>query len=1055
MIKMLIQKILNSGIIILLLFPTTVFSFISDSGKPCPDIVVSGTNLNCYGQNSGTASVTVANGSGNYTYNWSNGENTGSIAGLTEGTYTVTVKDNVSGCSVTGAYVVTSPDPITLKDFEVHDVKCYGENTGRIDITPKGGAGSYTYNWVNGSMSSVAGNSTLNNVYADNYSVTVKDTKGCTYNRTFLIKQPHEALAGSADITNAACFGGSSGAIDLTIWGGTPSYKYTWNIGATSEDLNTISNGSYSVEVEDLNGCKIDLNFFVSQPTPLSGIMSSTNVDCYGENTGSVHIDVQGGTLPYSFSWNNLESVFSEPSATLNNVIASDYRVIVKDKNDCEFIGYATVYEPTELVVNHSFQDINCYGGSDGRINLTVSGATPNYSFEWRNENNVLVGSNNDLMNVPAGIYTAIVKDANNCQKIITQELKQPSYPIQVVESIENVKCYGQSTGSIGLHVTGGTEPYTYNWSTLANTSSIENLPAGVYTYQITDFNSCTYSNQVSITQPSEPLTASFSKTDVNCYGESNGKIYLTINGGTSPYSYEWNNSAFSLSNISNQLINYPADFYTYHVKDAYDCSISNTIEIEQPTLLQSDISGVDILCKGGNNGSVNLTPTGGVPPYQFSWNNFQVTEDLNHLTAGHYEVQIKDQHNCISLNGITLNEPADSLSYEYEKEDVLCYDGNNGKISILVHGGVEPYAYQWSNGDTLSTAKQLTAGNHSFLVTDHNGCLLSDTIEIYQPDELLLNADITPVSCNGMNDGQIDITPVGGTEPYEFKWFNSNYVLSAQTEDLDGFPADVYQVEIVDSNNCFNEAYFTLSEPDVLEITYSTDIVTCHGEGNGSIFVQVHGGNPAYNFNWSTGATTQDLIDIPAGQYHLLVTDQKNCKDSIEVDITQPEPIELSFETTPISCMDQHDGMADVYAQGGNGGYLYNWSTGDNTSHVEDLDAKLYVVDVIDVLGCHVTDSVRIPSSDLGCVNPVNTFTPNGDNYNDTWIIDNLYLYPEVSVKIFNKWGNLVYNQLGEYEPWTGQVNGANLPSDVYYYIINLNKENREPLIGNITIIR
>src|SRR5690554_2182766 len=149
MIKMNIFK--QIGVTLLLLYPLIGFAVKNNDAQPCPDIVVSGTNLDCYGQNTGSASVTVANGSGNYSYNWSNGENTGSISGLVVGTYTVTVKDNVSGCTVTGAYVVTSPDPISLIDFNVQDVSCHGESTGSISITPKGGSTPYSYSWLNSS----------------------------------------------------------------------------------------------------------------------------------------------------------------------------------------------------------------------------------------------------------------------------------------------------------------------------------------------------------------------------------------------------------------------------------------------------------------------------------------------------------------------------------------------------------------------------------------------------------------------------------------------------------------------------------------------------------------------------------------------------------------------------------------------------------------------------------------------------------------------------------------------------------------------------------------
>ncbi len=1053
MIKMNIFK--QIGVTLLLLYPLIGFAVKNNDAQPCPDIVVSGTNLDCYGQNTGSASVTVANGSGNYSYNWSNGENTGSISGLVVGTYTVTVKDNVSGCTVTGAYVVTSPDPISLIDFNVQDVSCHGESTGSISITPKGGSTPYSYSWLNSSSSEVGVGQSLTNVVADEYTLIITDSKNCTYSRSFTINEPNEPLSGSGVITNVSCFSEADGEIDLEIWGGTPSYNFLWNNGATSEDLKNVTSSNYTVEVTDLNGCNLNLSFLITQPSVLTGTISADDVLCNGDNSGKVHIEMQGGTLPYNFQWNNTTTVFASNSPTLNNIPASVYNVVVTDNNGCEYTDQVSVFEPTKLTISHTYQDVNCHGGNDGYINLVVSGGVPNYNYIWQNSANIVVGNSQNLSNQVADVYTVTVTDDNNCQAVLTQELTQPSLPIEVIETINNVKCYGDNTGSLAIHVTGGTEPYDYLWSTGETTETISNLPAGVYTYQITDANLCVFSNQLTITQPSAPLSATYLITDVNCYGESNGSINLTVVGGTTPYSYEWNNSLYDLSNVTPQLQNYPADFYAYRVTDANNCKLTDTLQITEPPLLQSDISGVDILCKGGNNGSVTLNTYGGVTPYQFAWNNSQVTESISNLTAGYYEVEITDAHGCIATNNITLSEPSDSLSYNFEVKDVLCYDGNDGEITIDVAGGTFPYLYQWSNGDTLKTATNLHSGLYVFIVTDNNDCILTDSIFVNEPDELMLNEVVTAVTCFGRYDGAIDITPTGGTSPFEFKWFNSDYVLAAQTEDLQNLPADIYQLEIIDSNNCFNEVFIEVLQPDLLTVSYTTDVVKCNGESSGNIFVDIQGGNPDYNTLWSNGATTQDLLNVIAGTYNLSVIDQKGCKDSIEVNMTQPDPITVTFDVTAVSCIDQHDGTALAYAQGGNGGYLYAWSTGESSSFAQNLNAETYYVDVVDVFGCHTMESVSIPRSDSDCINPVSAFTPNGDNYNDKWEIDNMYLYPDATMKVFNKWGNLVHNQTGIYEPWDGKTNGADLPSGVYYYIINLNKENREPLTGNITIIR
>lgn len=280
-------------------------------------------------------------------------------------------------------------------------------------------------------------------------------------------------------------------------------------------------------------------------------------------------------------------------------------------------------------------------------------------------------------------------------------------------------------------------------------------------------------------------------------------------------------------------------------------------------------------------------------------------------------------------------------------------------------------------------------------------------------------------------------------------------FALSAQTEDLNNYPADIYQVEIIDSNNCFYEMFFEIEQPDSLNITYTYTVVSCKDGIDGNIYVTITGGNPGYSTVWSNGATTQNLLNIPSNVYQLNVTDQKNCTASITTTVAEPDSIKINFDIVEVSCIDQTNGIAYASPYGGNGGYYYTWSNGENTSVNEELSNQWYYLTVSDVLGCEGSDSVFITKNTVGCVDPVSAFSPNGDNYNDTWFIENMYLYPNMEMQIFNRWGNLIHKQEGLYEPWNGKVNAVEAPSDIYYYILNLNTPDREPLTGNITIVR
>lgn len=1048
-----------------LLFVTFLSGMVSASEEAlapgCPTIQATAQDVTCYDGFNGVATITlIVPSSGPYTYTWSNGfvesgiQTSSSISNLVAGGYTVNIKDETTGCVVTGGVIIDSPDPISISG-SVTDVLCYGVATGSISTIVTGGTSSFSYNWAGPTTST---SSNLSSAAAGNYTLTLTDANLCTASTNFIIDQPNEGLGISQVIIEPSCSGIADASIDLSVWGGTTSYTYLWSNAETTQDIASILSGVYTVTVTDGNGCTVDTTYNLSQPQSLTGTVSTTNVLCNGDETGSLVFTQIGGTPSYTYQWSNTTTLFSESGPALSNVIADDYSVTISDINGCQFtVPVTNVSEPPVISLSTLETPVNCNGGSDGEIDLNVSGGTGlgTYSFEWINTTPVIVGSTEDLSGLTADTYTCEVEDQNGCISFISQEVTEPLIPLTLIYSKVDVLCKGNNTGSIDLTVTGGTPDYSYAWTSGPSTQDINNLLAGDYGITITDLNGCIYTEVITILEPNAPLLVTSIITDVNCFGESNGEIDLTPTGGTGAYSFIWANSLFNLSVQTEDIVGFPADEYRFEVIDENGCVFIDTVEIMEPPILSTTITGVDILCFEGNNGSVDLTVNGGVPIYVYSWNNSAITEDLSTLTAGYYEVTVTDLHGCTITDSITLYQPLDSLTHSFIVTDVLCKDGTNGEIDLTVNGGTLPYDYAWSNGDSLSTILNLTAGMHTFIVTDYNGCILTDSIEVSEPDAVTLNEVITPVTCYGLSDGIIDISPIGGVGPYGFTWFNSNFALSAQTEDLVDFPADIYQLEILDSNNCFYEMFLEIVQPDELEIDYTYNIVSCYLGSDGNINVDITGGNPGYTTVWSNGALTEDLTNVPAAIYDLLVTDTKGCMDSITVDISQPTQVEMTFEITNISCIDESDGIAFVYPIGGNQGYSYLWSNGEMSSVNTGLSNQYYSVTITDVLGCTGTDSVFIVKDLLGCINPVNAFSPNGDNYNDTWVIDNMDLYPEAEVQIFNKWGNRVFHNVGLYEPWDGTSHEKQSPSGLYYWIINVNQPDREILKGTITIIR
>jgi gliding motility-associated-like protein len=259
----------------------------------------------------------------------------------------------------------------------------------------------------------------------------------------------------------------------------------------------------------------------------------------------------------------------------------------------------------------------------------------------------------------------------------------------------------------------------------------------------------------------------------------------------------------------------------------------------------------------------------------------------------------------------------------------------------------------------------------------------------------------------------------------------------------------------ITDGNGCIISKLITVYEPAPLVLTNTVTPVSCNGGSDGTITINVTGGTLPYSYNWTNNSTTQNQVNLTAGYYDVAVTDVNGCKiNSNHYEVQQPIAISTTIDVTQISCKDEHDGAALASAFGGVGGFTYSWSNGVSGPSIQNLSANVYVLTTVDANNCSKTDTVFIYPNTQNCIEIANTFTPNGDGKNDTWIIYNIWLYPNATVKVFNEWGNLLFASTGYATPWDGRYNGNALPSATYYYIIDLNN-GEAAYTGPITIVR
>lgn len=545
---------------------------------------ISSSNITCNGGNNGSITLAMSGGTAPYTYNWGGGITTQNRTNLIAGTYTVTVTD-ANSCTATFSRILTQPTAISATASSVA-ASCFGGNNGSLTINATGGTSPYSYNRGTGSQS----NSTFTGLAAGSYTVTVTDANACTSTVSGTVSAP-SAISSTATTTNATCNGSNSGAIDLSVSGGTAPYTYNWTGGISTQDLTGIAASTYIVTITDANACTSTLSRTITEPTAISP-SATTNAATCGASNGAINLSVSGGTSPYTFDWGN--GITSQNRTGLSS---GAYTVTVSDVSGCTATLSATVSNLNGATAQTSSTNVTCFGGSNGSITLNVSGGTTPYTFDWGNG----ITTQNPS-GLTANNYTVTITDANGCISTQTATVTEPS-TIDVSVSSSSIACFGNSTGSISLSVSGGTAPYTYNWGGGITTPDRTGLAAGTYTATITDANTCTTVAASTINQPSASISTSLSATPAN--GGSNGSAAATTNGGTAPYTYLWSNG-----NTTANPTGLAAGTYSVTVTDANLCSTTASVVVDDNTStgnISNALTSFDIL-PNPNNGSFNLS---------------------------------------------------------------------------------------------------------------------------------------------------------------------------------------------------------------------------------------------------------------------------------------------------------------------------------------------------------------------------------------------------------------------------------------------------------------
>ncbi len=919
-------------------------------------ISVTGADISCFGANDGSATMAVTGGVLPYNINWDNSATTFSISGLSPNTYTVTVTDN-NGCAIVDNVIINEPLSLNVL-LATTDISCAGANDGSLVATVSGGTANYDYLWsTNATTSSISG---LN---SGTYFLSVTDANSCLRTASAVVTEPLPILLSSTSIS-ASCNGGSDGAATISASDGIGMYTYTWDAATGNQATATANNlpfGNYTVTVSDANGCQATATVGVGELSSVVFSLSATDVNCFGDTDGTATAMVTAGTAPLTYVWSTTPPQ-NMPTAT--GLAAGNYVITITDAGGCNVIDNITINGPTQIISTSQSTDITCNGANDGSASISASGGTPGYTYLW---NDALLQTTSTISGLSQGTFIVTITDTNNCTSTNSVTISEPSFLTNTISGTD-VSCNGGSDGGAAIVASGGTPNYTYLWSNLATTASISNLTSGTYTVTVFDNNGCASTNTITINQPTPISITSTIPNPVSCFGGSNGSIVITASGGTAPLTYSADNGGtFQLGNTFSGL---PAGTYTIVVQDANSCQTSSSTTISEPTALSvTSITSTPESCFG-NDGTATVAVTGGtgaLGAYTYLWTpSGQSTSTAIGLATANYTVLVTDLNGCTITSTVNVGGPSPIL-LTTSGNPASCSGSNDGSATVTATGGTGGFTYQWdaaAGNQITSTATNLAAGTYQVTVSDMSGCTETASVNLNQPDALLVSATSSAVTCFGEQTGSATASSSGGTPPYTYLWDaaanSQNTVLAT------GLGAGTYTVSVFDNNGCSSTTSIVVNQPGspvgVFSITNTS--VNCNGGSDGTATVIAQGGTMPYTYLWNdtNNQTLSTAIGLVAGNYVITITDANGCQQTGTTTLTEPTPLAIQLSQQSASCNGGIDGTATASASGGTGSIVYTWSNNQTGPIANGLTGgATYSVTATDANNCSISGSILI----------------------------------------------------------------------------------------------
>ncbi len=899
------------------------------------------------------AKITTTSSPQGLGYSWAGPNNFSSTAQnplvSVAGYYYVTATNPANGCTNTSSvYVYENTTPPFAYAGEDKSLNCYF-NSILINASFSSNGPAYTYAWTTFDGNIVSGANTLYPRVDLEGTYTLKITNnqnGCIDldSMEVMLSQPVTAVI--SQTTPSYCMGSSSGTAKVSAAGGSQSYNYKWSNGSLTATATGLAAGMYTVTVTDTEGCSATASTTITQLT-LSANVNVTHQTIPGVNNGTASVSGIGGTAPYTAKWSNGAMTLS-----ISNLAPGPYTVTLTDSKGCTIVKTTNINAANcNLTGTISGVNVSCSGSTNGSATLNLNAATNPVNYIWSN------GATTKALNgIASGTYTVTATDAANCQVVQMIQITSPLPLSTLVVALTPVLCPESADGSITAGVSGGTQPYIYNWSNNGTTATIGNLAPGGYSLTVTDAHSCTSTVSAQINGPTPLVITVTNKTDVACPSSNIGAVGVSVTGGLPPYHYFWSNGSTLAS-----LTGLTSGNYTLTVTDGNDCPKSISTQIlaidQTPPVLHLVNASVDLDINGSVFVSASLFDDGstdncGIVSWTITPNSFncsQTGENLVTLTAS-------------DLNGNTSSATAIVTVKDNFVPTMVCPSNiSTGACNAIVQFNLpqivdncpfNPAAMVQVGGLPSGSTFPLGVTQQSFRYSDASGnsgqCSFEITIEA-NPD---FSASTTPATCASACDGQIKLTQISGGS-VSILWNNGQ---TGPT--LSGVCPGTYIATIKDAYNCLQTLTVLVNILDNQAPTLDCPDNISRGNCNSSVSFAL----PMITDNCSINlANLQLTTGLPSGAiFPIGTTTQTFSYDDGSGNIGQ-----CSFTITIIgspsiqtviqspSCNNSCNGLATLNLSGGNPPFTIQWSNGQIGPQASNLCAGNYYYSVSDNNGC------------------------------------------------------------------------------------------------------